>query len=168
MATSPGASRGDDALTSLRKHFQAGRPFERPNTSGRSVVIAVATTTAIETTWNAWLRTSVGDVDVEVRKGRCGPGAGAERGDNLVEAGADPRYFGLADGGVDAERGDQVVDRPGGGTVDVGLNHHRIQRLVDASRRSEDDREEQALPAVLGSAARRRRRPEWQATGHGR
>ena len=69
----------------------------------------------------------------------------AERGHRLVQPGADPRHLRLGDAGVDAQRGDQVVDGPGGDAVDVGLHHHRIQGLVDPPPRLQDHREERAL-----------------------
>jgi hypothetical protein len=77
--------------------------------------------------------------------------AGAERPDDLVEAGADARHLGLGDPRFDAQRGDQVVDGAGGHAVDVGLDHHRVQGLVDAAARFQDRRKERAL-AELGDA----------------
>lgn len=48
---------------------------------------------------------------VQVDVGELGvvPAAGAKRGDDLVEAGADARHVRLGD----AQHGDQIVDRPG-------------------------------------------------------
>jgi hypothetical protein len=71
--------------------------------------------------------------------------ASAERADDLVQAGADPRYLGLGDPGLDTHRLDQVVDRAGGDAAHVGLHHHRIQRLIDPPTRLEDRREERPL-----------------------
>ena len=68
--------------------------------------------------------------------------ASAERADDLVQAGADPRHLRLGDPGLDPHRLDQVIDRPGGDATHVGLHHHRIQRLVDPPPRLEDRREE--------------------------
>ncbi len=76
-------------------------------------------------------------------------GAGAERAHGLVQPGADPRDLGLGDPRVDAHRLDQVVDTAGGDALDVGLHHHRIQRLVDAAAGLEDHRKERPL-AELG------------------
>jgi hypothetical protein len=45
-------------------------------------------------------------------------------------------------------RADQIVDRPGRDTADVGLHHHRIERLVDPAAGLEDDREERPLPQL--------------------
>ena len=85
---------------------------------------------------------------------------GAERADDLVEAGADPGHLGLGDPGVDAHRRDQVVHGAGRDAVDVGLHHHRVQGLVDAPSGFEDRREERAL-AELGD-------PQLDVTGLGR
>lgn len=38
--------------------------------------------------------------------------------------------------------GNQVIDSAGGHVGDVGLHHHRVQRLVDAAAWSEDQRKE--------------------------
>ena len=51
--------------------------------------------------------------------------------------------------GVDAQRGDQVVDLARRDAVDVGLHDHRPQRPVDAPPRLQQGREEAAL-AELG------------------
>src|SRR3954453_21258634 len=69
----------------------------------------------------------VGGVEVDVGELGVVQPAGPERGDDLVEAGADPGHLGLGDPGVDAQRGDQVVDAAGRDAADVGLHHHRIQ-----------------------------------------
>jgi hypothetical protein len=73
---------------------------------------------------------------------------GAERADGLVQSGTDPRHLGLADARVDPHGFDQIVDRPGGDTVDVGLHHHHVQGMIDAAAGLEDDREERALPQL--------------------
>ena len=49
------------------------------------------------------------------------------------------------DAGVDAHRGDEVVDGAGGDAVDVGLHDHRVERLVDAPARFEELGEERSL-----------------------
>ena len=72
----------------------------------------------------------------------------AERGDLLVQPGADPRHLRLRDARPDPERGDEVVDCPGRHPVHPGLHHHRIQGLVDPPSAFEDDREERALPQL--------------------
>jgi len=56
-----------------------------------------------------------------------------ERGQFFVEFAADPRHLRLGDPGVGAQRFDQVIDRTGGHSVDVGLHHHREQGPVDAA-----------------------------------
>ena len=91
----------------------------------------------------------VGRVEVDVGELDVVQRPGAERADDLVQAGADPRDLGLGDPGVDAQRLDQVVDAAGRDAVDVGLHHHRVQRLVDPAAGLEDRREERAL-AQLG------------------
>ena len=73
---------------------------------------------------------------------------GPKRGDDLIQAGANPRHLRLRDPRIDAEGSDQVVDGPGGDPADVGLHHHRIQRLVDAAAWFEDDRKERPLPQL--------------------
>ena len=58
------------------------------------------------------------------------------------------------------KRGDQIVDRAGRHPVDVGLHHHRVERLVDPPARLQDPREEAAL-AQLGD-------PQLDVAGLGR
>ena len=84
----------------------------------------------------------VGGIQVHVREPDVAEGAVAERGDALVEAGADPRHLRLLDAALDAHRFDQVVDRPSRDALDVGLHHHRVQRLIDAPARLQQRREE--------------------------
>ena len=55
------------------------------------------------------------------------------------------------------KRGDQVVDRAGRHAVDVGLHHHRVERLIDPSAGLQDRREERCPCAAWGCAARCRR-----------
>src|SRR3954451_4395298 len=90
----------------------------------------------------------VGRIQVDIRKRGVVQPPLAEGGDDLIEAGADPRHLRLRDARVDAQRGDQVVDAAGRHAADVGLHHHRIQRLVDAAAGFEDDREERPLPQL--------------------
>nr|WP_297496005.1 hypothetical protein [Pseudonocardia sp.] len=47
-----------------------------------------------------------------------------------VEIRANPRHLALGDPGVRAQGFDQVVDLAGGHAVQVGLHHHREQRLI--------------------------------------
>ncbi len=77
--------------------------------------------------------------------------AGAERADDLVESGTDPRHLGFGDAGLHTHRLDQVVDRTGRDTVHVGLHHHRVQGLIDPPARLEDRREERALAQLRDS-----------------
>ena len=93
----------------------------------------------------------IGGVQIDVGELDVIETAGAERADDLVEPGADPRHLRLGDPRVDTQRGDQVIDRAGRHAGDVGLHHHRVQRLVDPPARLEDRREERAL-AQLGDA----------------
>ena len=87
----------------------------------------------------------VGGVEVDVGEAGVPERAGPERTDRLIQAGADPRHLGLGDARVHSKRGDQVVHRASRDPVDVGLHHHRIQRLVDPAPRLKDDREERSL-----------------------
>src|SRR3954452_20454284 len=101
----------------------------------------------------------VGGVEVDIRERGVVQPPLAEGGEDLVEAGADPGRLRLGEAGVDAQRGDQVVDRAGRHAADVGLHHHRIQGLVDAAAGFEDDREERPLPQL--------RDPQLDVTGLG-
>ena len=56
-----------------------------------------------------------------------------ELGDGLVNLGTDPGHRGFGDPGLVTEGFDQVVDFPGGDTIDPGLTDHRVQCLVDSS-----------------------------------
>ena len=87
----------------------------------------------------------VGGVHVEVGELDVIQSAGAEGADGLIEPGADPGHLGLLDPRRSPKGVDQVVNGPGGDPVDVGLHHHRVQRLVDPSARLQDRREEAAL-----------------------
>jgi hypothetical protein len=66
-----------------------------------------------------------------VGEGLLGQGAVAEGGHLGVQVGADPGDLGLGDAGVGAQRADQVVDLAGAHAVQVGLHHHREQRLIN-------------------------------------
>jgi hypothetical protein len=85
----------------------------------------------------------VGGVEEEVGELGVVQPPGAERPDALVEPGADPGDLGLRDPGG-AHRDHQVLHAAGRDAVDVGLHHHRIQRLVDATARFEDRGEERS------------------------
>src|SRR3954471_20276603 len=61
----------------------------------------------------------VGGVQVDVGEGDVVQAAGSERGDHLVQAGADPGDLGPGDPRVDPQRGDQVVDGAGGDPTHV-------------------------------------------------
>ena len=91
----------------------------------------------------------IGGVQIDVGELDVIEPAGAEGADDLIETGTDPRHLGLGDPRVDAQGGDEVVDRAGRHPVDVGLHHHRVQRLVDAAPWLEDRREERSF-AQLG------------------
>ena len=91
----------------------------------------------------------VGGVKVDVGELDVIQPAGAEGADDLVEPGADPRHFGLGDPRLDPQRGDQIVDRAGRHAVDVGLHHHRVQRLVDAASWLQNRREERTLAQLI-------------------
>ena len=93
----------------------------------------------------------VGGVEVDVGELDVVQAAGAERPDDLVEPAADAGHLGLLDPRRAPEGVDQVVHGAGRHAVDVGLHHHRVQRLVDPSARLQDGREEAAL-AQLGDA----------------
>jgi hypothetical protein len=68
-----------------------------------------------------------------------------------VELGADPAHLALADPGVDAQGGDEVVDLARADAVDVGLHDHRPEGPVDPPPRLQQRREERA-GAELGDA----------------
>ena len=91
---------------------------------------------------------AVGGVEEHVGVGDLGQRPVPERPDLLVEVRADPRDLGLADPGVGAERLDQVVDLPGRDPVQVGLHHHREQRLVDPPATFQQRGEERPGPQL--------------------
>jgi len=74
---------------------------------------------------------AVGGVHEEVREGLAGQGAIPEGRYLTVKVGADPAHLGLADPAVSTKRPDQVVDLAGADAVQIGLHHHREQRLID-------------------------------------
>jgi hypothetical protein len=93
----------------------------------------------------------VGGVQVDVGELDVIETPGAEGADDVIETGADPRHLRLGDPRVHPQRGHEIIDGAGGHPVDVGLHHHRVQGLVDASTRFQDRREERPL-AELGDA----------------
>jgi hypothetical protein len=74
---------------------------------------------------------AVSRVQEDIRELLVGQRPVAERAHLLVEVGADSAHFGLGDAGVSAQGADQVVDLPRRDPVQIGLHHHREQRLVD-------------------------------------
>jgi hypothetical protein len=93
----------------------------------------------------------IGGVQVDVGELDVVQAAGSERVDHLIQAGADAGHLGLLDPRVRTQGADEVVNGAGGDPVDVGLHHHRVQRLIDPPPRLQDGREEAAL-AQLGNA----------------
>jgi hypothetical protein len=91
---------------------------------------------------------AIGRVEEHVGERGRGQTAVAERADLDVEVGADPGDLGLGNAGVGAERLDQVVDLPGGHAVQVGLHHHREQRLIHPPAPLQQGREERAGPQL--------------------
>ncbi len=87
-------------------------------------------------------------VEEHVREGGVAEGPVAERRDHRVELGADTRHLALADPGIDAQRGDEVVDLARADAVDVGLHHDRPEGSVDPPARLEQGREERAGPEL--------------------
>ena len=81
------------------------------------------------------IHVDIGELDMPER-------AGAERANDLVQAGTDPRHLRLGDPGLGAHRLDQVIDRAGGDAVHVGLHHHGVEGLVNTAAWLEDGREE--------------------------
>jgi hypothetical protein len=73
---------------------------------------------------------AVGGIEEHVGELLLGQAAVTERADFHVEVRADPRHLGLGDAGVRAEGLDQVVDLARRHAVQIGLHHHREQRLV--------------------------------------
>jgi hypothetical protein len=87
---------------------------------------------------------AVGRVQEHVGEGLLGQAAVAERAHLLVEISADPRHLAFGDAGVRAEGFDQVIDLAGRHAVQVGLHHHREQRLVDPAAAFQQAGEERA------------------------
>lgn len=77
--------------------------------------------------------------------------AAPEGGHQAIELGADPADLALADPGIDAQGGHQVIDFARADPVDVGLHDHRPQGPVDPPARFEQGRQERARPE-LGDA----------------
>ena len=78
----------------------------------------------------------------------------------LVEVGADPRHLGLGDAAVSTQSLDQVVDLPRRDAVQIGLHHHREQRLIHPPAALQQTREE--------AAGAQLRDPQLQVPGRGR
>jgi hypothetical protein len=93
----------------------------------------------------------VGGVEEEVGEGDVVEGPLPEAADHAVELAADAGHLALADAGLDAEGGHEVVDLACRDAVDVGLHDDRPEGLVDAPAGLEEGREEAAL-AQLGDA----------------
>ena len=85
---------------------------------------------------------AVSGVEEHIRELLLGQRSVAERAHLDVEIGADPRDLALGDPGVGAEGLDQVVDLAGRHAVQIGLHHHREQRLVDPAAAFEQRGEE--------------------------
>ena len=92
---------------------------------------------------------AVGGVEEHIGVGDLGQGPVAECADLLVEVRADPGDLGLGDPGVSTQCLDQVIDLAGRDAVQVGLHHHREQRLVDPAPALEQRGEERPA-AELG------------------
>ncbi len=93
----------------------------------------------------------IGGVEEEVREADMVEASLAEGAHDRIELGADPRHFALADPGLDAQGGDEVIDLARADPVDVGLHDDRPQCPVDAPAGFEQGWEEGAL-AELGDA----------------
>ncbi len=76
-------------------------------------------------------RLAVGRVEEHVRERLVGQRPVGERTDLGVQIGADPADLTLADAGVGTQRADQVIDLARGDAVQIGLHHHREQRLIN-------------------------------------
>jgi hypothetical protein len=87
-------------------------------------------------------RLAVGRIQEHVGEWLSGQRPVGERRDLGVEVGADPRHLRLGDPGVRAECLDQVVDLPRRHPVQVGLHHHREQRLIHPPAAFQQRREE--------------------------
>jgi len=111
-------------------------------------------------------------VEEDVREGRVAEGPVAELGHDRVELGADPADLALADPGIDAQGGDEVVDLARADPVDVGLHDDRPQSPVDPPARLEQGRKERPGPelgdAQLDVAGLRAQEPTAAAVAVGR
>ena len=93
-------------------------------------------------------RLAVGRVEEHIRIGNLGQRPVPERANLLVQVSADPRHLRLRDPGLGAQRLDQVVDLPGRHPVQVGLHHHREQRLIHPPTTLQQGREERPDPQL--------------------
>jgi hypothetical protein len=69
----------------------------------------------------------------------------------MIKVSADPADFALADAAVGTKRPHQVVDLAGAHPMQIGLHHHREQRLVDPAAPLQQAGEERPGPQ-LGDA----------------
>jgi hypothetical protein len=142
-------------LQRVQKAVQRRRPHNSPTAKPStfrcpSAATPVAITTAWETTRR--LTRAFHRLHPGTRAGSwCRPGSGPGRRDLLIQVGADPADLAIADAGVRAQGADEVIDLAVAHTVQMGLHHHREQRLVDPSAPLEHRREERA-GAQLGNA----------------
>jgi hypothetical protein len=91
---------------------------------------------------------AVGGIHKDVGEQLAGQGAVSEGRHLAVEVGADAAHLGFGDAAVGAQGADQVVDLAGGDPVQVGLHHHREQRLVDPAAPLEQAGEERPGPQL--------------------
>ncbi|MDQ0791493.1 hypothetical protein QFZ64_006990 [Streptomyces sp. B3I8] len=89
-----------------------------------------------------------------------------ERVQLFVQGRADPGHLALGHPDVGAEGFDQVVDRPGGHTVDLCLHDHRVEGLIDAPSALRGGWGRSFRPAVAGSRVRGRP-PAWSRSSPG-
>ena len=102
----------------------------------------------------------VGGVQVHVRHGDVIEPPGAEHGDLVVDAGADPLTPSTSTPRLAPQRPDEIVDLPGRGAGDVRGHDHRPQRLVHPPARLQQRREERPDPQL--------RDPQLDVTGRRR
>jgi hypothetical protein len=91
---------------------------------------------------------AIGRVDKDVGEGLAGQRPVPERAHFGVQVGADPADLALADAAVGTQGPDQVVDLAGGDPVQVGLHHHRKQRLVHPPAPLQQPGEERPRPQL--------------------
>ncbi len=99
-------------------------------------------------------------VEEHIGEGGLGQRPVPECGHLHVEVGANSGHLALGDPGVGAHRDHQVINLSGRGAGDVGLHHHREQRLVDPPAPLEQAREERPGPQL--------RDPQFHIPGRGR